>query len=312
MTTRTPIKRTLLAAVAFAALSLSLTMAATAQPAMPPAAPPNPAAVMEADPSLPTHTVYRPANLKAVKGKMPIIAWGNGGCADMGNAFKTFLSEVAAHGYLVLAGGPINQALESGASPRDLPRTQNNTDQMFRSIDWAIAENARKGSPYFGRLDTTKIAVMGQSCGGLQAIAAGRDRRVSTVVVLNSGIIRGAIPNPDGTTRQPAGIIPATEPDLLNLHTPILYLIGGPKDQAYKSGEADFEAIRNLPLFNGNLDVGHGGTWREAKGGVMGAAVIDWLDWRLKGVEKAGATFMGADCKLCTDPKWTVKKKNMP
>ncbi|MGQ3049538.1 MAG: alpha/beta hydrolase family protein [Niveispirillum sp.] len=295
---------------AFFALSLPLT--AMAQTAPVPAAPPNPAAVMEADVGLPAHTLYRPANLSAVKGKLPIIAWGNGGCADIGNAFKTFLTELAAQGYLVLAGGPINQALESGASMRDLPRTQNNTDQMFRSIDWAIAENDRKGSPYFGRLDTRKIAVMGQSCGGLQAIAAGGDKRVSTVVVLNSGIIRGGIPNPDGTIRQPAGVVPATEPDLLKLHTPVLYLIGGPKDQAYKSAETDFDAIQGLPVFNGNLDVGHGGTWREAGGGAMGSAVIDWLNWHLKNIDKASATFTGTDCTLCKDPKWTVKKKNMP
>jgi hypothetical protein len=31
------------------------------------------------DPSLRTHTIYRPTDLKAVKGKLPIVAWGNGG-----------------------------------------------------------------------------------------------------------------------------------------------------------------------------------------------------------------------------------------
>jgi hypothetical protein len=32
------------------------------------------------EPSLARHTVYRPIDLKAVKGKLPIMAFGNGGC----------------------------------------------------------------------------------------------------------------------------------------------------------------------------------------------------------------------------------------
>ena len=35
-------------------------------------------AILEQDPSLPTHTVYRPQDLSKVKGKLPIVAWGNG------------------------------------------------------------------------------------------------------------------------------------------------------------------------------------------------------------------------------------------
>ena len=33
-------------------------------------------AVMEPAPGLPTHTLYRPADLGAVRGKLPIVAWG--------------------------------------------------------------------------------------------------------------------------------------------------------------------------------------------------------------------------------------------
>jgi len=40
--------------------------------------------------SLARHTVYRPVDLKAVKGKLPIMALGNGGCSIIGNAFETF------------------------------------------------------------------------------------------------------------------------------------------------------------------------------------------------------------------------------
>ena len=42
-------------------------------------------AVMELDPALPDHVIYRPADLKPFAGgKLAVFAWGNGGCADDG------------------------------------------------------------------------------------------------------------------------------------------------------------------------------------------------------------------------------------
>jgi dienelactone hydrolase len=229
------------------------------------------AAVMEMDSTLADHTVYRPADLSKVPGKLPVVSFGNGGCINIGSAFKTLLGEVASHGYLAIATGPIGPepaaGPPAGGPPGGMPFEQSKTESLVKAIDWAIAENARKGSPYYGRIDTTKIAVAGQSCGGLQAIAVGADPRVTTVMVLNSGIIRGGIPTPDGGTRQPAGYLPASDADLPKLHTPMLYLIGGEKDQAHRGAEGDFEAIQTVPVFNANTPVGHGGTWRQPGGG---------------------------------------------
>ena len=261
------------------------------------------AAVMEMDRTLADHTVYRPADLSKVQGKLPVVSFGNGGCVNIGSAFKTLLGEVASHGYLAIATGPI-------AQEPAVPGPQSKTESLVKAIDWAIAENARKGSPYYGRIDTTKIAVAGQSCGGLQAIAVGADPRVTTVLVLNSGIIRGGIPTPDGGTRQPAGYLPASDADLPKLHTPMLYLIGGEKDQAHRGAEGDFEAIQKVPVFNANTPVGHGGTWQQPGGGDMGKVAIDWLNWRLKGDAAAAKTFNGDPCGLCKDTAWTVKRKN--
>ena len=271
------------------------------------------AVVMEMDATLADHTVYRPADLGRVTGKLPIVSFGNGGCINIGSAFKTLLGEVASYGYLAIAAGPIGpEPASPGPRPAaaGAPPAQSKTESLVKAIDWAIAENARKGSPYYGRIDTTKIAVAGQSCGGLQAIAVGADPRVTTVLVLNSGIIRGGIPTPDGGTRQPAGYLPASDADLRKLHTPMLYLIGGDKDQAHAGAEGDFEAIQNVPVFNANTPVGHGGTWRQPGGGAMGKVVIDWLNWRLKGDADAAKTFNGDPCGLCKDTAWTVKRKS--
>lgn len=261
---------------------------------------------MIVDPALPEHVVFRPVDLSEVETGLPLIAWGNGGCANIGNRYATFLSEIASRGYVITAPGPI----VADPSSNDGPRVQSKPGQMLTSIEWATGENRRAGSPYQGKLDMTHIAVMGHSCGGLEAIAAGADPRVSTVVVLNSGIIRGGIPNPDGTIRQPSGMVPATEDDLPNLHTPIVYLMGGQADQALRGAEGDFGDIEGVPLFNASIEQGHGGTWQEPGGGMMGAVAIAWLDWQLKGDMGAARTFVGDNCALCSDSRWTVKRKN--
>src|SRR5262245_17840615 len=56
--------------------------------------PPGPYAVtIESDPGLPTHTIYRPADLKSFTGRkrLPIVSWGNGACANAGTLFQVFL-----------------------------------------------------------------------------------------------------------------------------------------------------------------------------------------------------------------------------
>lgn len=310
---------------AVAALSLAFAAAASAETLTGTSGPY--AVVMEPDPALPDHTVYKPADLSAVTGKLPVIAFGNGGCANVGNSFQTLLGEVASHGYLITAPGPIvaqqprppqpPPAAAGAAAPRPAGpppggMRQSKPGQMITALDWAFAADKRAGGAYAGRLDLTKVAVMGQSCGGLEAIAAGKDPRVTTVVVLNSGVIRGGIPNADGSTRAPSGYLPASEADLPGLHTPTVYLIGGPGDQAYRGAEGDYADLTRIPLFNGNINVGHGGTWREPHGGEMGRVVLAWLGWRLKGETAGGSLFTGKDCGLCADPRWTVKSKNMP
>src|SRR6185437_6783834 len=150
---------------------------------------PYPAIIAE-DPQLPQHTIYRPGNLEALGTRtLPIVAWGNGGCFDNGTAFRWFLSEVASYGFLVIANGsiggdplPPRSLPRTGPAPRlaDLPPPATHTAQLLQAIDWAQKENARSGSALRGHLATDRVAVMGHSCGGVQAIEAARDPRVKT------------------------------------------------------------------------------------------------------------------------------------
>ena len=66
-------------------------------------------ALMVTDKTLTTHTVFRPQDLSAFGGtrKLPIVAWGNGACANSPWEHVNFLSEVASHGFLVIAIGPM-------------------------------------------------------------------------------------------------------------------------------------------------------------------------------------------------------------
>jgi hypothetical protein len=289
-------------------------------------------AVRTSETTLPNQTIYRPKDLsKLGNSKMPIVAWGNGGCvANGGSSAEPALMEFASQGYLVGAGGvftatpaappdgagrgaPPPPGARGAAASADVPGpNQTATHVLSDFIDWAIKEDSRAGSAYRGRIDTTKIALAGHSCGGLQAIALADDKRITTAVILNSGTIpRAGIPIPDGGTRAPVGYLPSNEDDLREFHTPVIYLIGGPTDVAYQGSESDFKTINGVPLFNGNYPVGHGATYREDRGGLFTAVATDWLDWQLKGKKELAKKFTGPSCELCNLPNWTVKRKNL-
>jgi hypothetical protein len=72
------------------------------------------------------------------------VAWGNGACANSAAEFRNLLSEIASHGYLVVAIGP-------PAATIDLEPAQGATtaSQLFDGIDWAVKENDRPDSPYY-------------------------------------------------------------------------------------------------------------------------------------------------------------------
>ena len=277
-------------------------------------------AVMEVDAGLPTHTVYHPKDLAALKGKkLPIIAWGNGACRNEGNRFRQFLTEIASHGYLAVAIGPIGPK-EAEAAPTPTPKPGATTtpaapppaparsapatmsSQLIDAIDWAIKENTRQGSAYFGKLDTTKIAVMGQSCGGVQAIKASLDPRVTMTIAWNSGLI----PN------QSVAMERVEKSHLGKLHAPIAWFNGDPSDVAHKNAMDDFEKTNQVPaLFAWREQMGHGGTYREPLGGEFGKIAVAYLNWRLKGDKQAARMFVGADCGLCRDKNWHVFKKKI-
>ena len=274
---------------------------------------------MVGDPKLLTHTIFRPKDLSPFgnNSKLPIVVFGNGGCRNSSGEFRNFLSEVASHGFLVLAVGPINNTMSSGSESAILVT---GPGLMLDAIDWAISENNRPGSPYFQKIETTRIAAMGQSCGGMQAIEiSANDSRISTTVVLNSGLFTALA---DSMSRR-ENFPKATKSDLMKIHGPVAYFTGGKTDALDANAADDFNRINQVPVFYAAYDftdkaqAGYGGyghypaTFREPNGGDFAIAAVAWLKWQLKNDKEAAKMFKGNPSGLSKNSKWTVSKKNI-
>lgn len=258
-------------------------------------------AIMKTENSLPTHTIFVPQDISVFgkKNKLPIIAWGNGACFNSPWEHYKFLNEIASHGFIVVAIGLMPQ--ESGEPVRG----RSESKQMIDAIDWAIAQNGDKKSPYYKKLDIDNIAISGMSCGGLQTLANVADPRVSTVVICNSGLFK------DPSTGVPGMPQPGKD-QLKKIHTPVLYLLGGKLDIAYENGMDDYNRIDHVPAFVANLEVGHGGTYAQPHGGEFARVATAWFQWQLKGDDESGKLFMGNPCGLSQAEGWTVDKKKIP
>lgn len=241
--------------------------------------------------SLPGYTIYRPSDMSAAMEanggqQLPVFVFGNGACSHSSKDYIPMLTEVVSNGYIVMAVGEKPGQKEDG--PHDFT-TIGRDDNLIDAVDWLCRQSADRGSTFYRVIDTGKIAVGGHSCGGAQAARASYDPRITTTLMLNSGM--GDISMAGADTQS-----------LQDMHSPVLYLIGGPDDIAYGNAEIDFGRINHVPVVSANFPVGHGGTYGEERGGVFGDVIVMWLDWQLKGKEDASRFF--------TDPSW--RKNNYP
>jgi dienelactone hydrolase len=292
-------------------------------------------AIMAVEPGLSAHVAYYPADLNALgTKKLPVLIWGNGSCLYAGNRYRSFLTEVASHGYLVIAGGPMGAVeLEVGPQSNPAPRqggpgrgargeqpapggraeqapagTAPTQPQgrvtvplLKEAVDWAIQQNTTAGSRFNNRLDTRWIVSMGHSCGGGLAVQlATEDPRINGIGIWFSG----------------AGLAGAqgAEPESLKkMKGPVLLVTGQEQlDIAYQSGKNTFEALNHLPVFYGWQDgLQHIGTFGAKDGGDLGVIATNWLEWTTRNDAKAARMFKGASCTLCKDQTWHVQKKKI-
>ncbi len=257
-------------------------------------------AIATEDTSLPGMTIYRPKDLSPFSGskKLPVLLWGNGGCANSTDGHKNFLNELASQGYIVLGIGPLKRAENS--TPGQGQSTK--ASQLTDALDWITKQNSLTNSEYAGKIDILSVAALGMSCGGLQAIEISADPRISTTIVCNSGVLNEASPM--------GGMPSLTKDDLKKYHNPVLYIIGGPTDIAYNNAMDDFKRVEHVPIVMTNMDVGHGGTYSQPHGGAFTKVALAWLNWQLKGIDEDANEFLGENCGLCEDSEWNIEIKN--
>ena len=256
-------------------------------------------AVMKEEPTLPEHTVFVPQDLSVFGGEklLPVLVWGNGACANSPWEHMNFLNEIASQGYLVLATGIIPMEDEWYKGP------MSRSEQQIESIDWIIAQNADPKSPYYQKADVKNICVAGMSCGGLQTLFNCSDERITALMICNSGLF-----NQQNASQAVGGMPMPPKEKLKEIHTPIMYLLGGKEDIAYENGMDDFHRIEHVPAVATNFPVGHGGTYREPHGGEFTVVALAWLDWQLKGCKEAKKMFVGNDCGIAKRKDWTIEK----
>ncbi len=262
-------------------------------------------AVAVREKTLPDFVVYRPMNLDAAmnvgqrglfgrgevkREQLPVLIFCNGGCMDTSIGYENMLTEVASHGYVVIAIGEL-QMMAHHEKDQHTPSTM-----VQKALDWICQRAADPASPYCNKVDIDKIAAAGHSCGGAQVLANASDPRLKTYLILNAGM--GTMTMAD-----------ASAASLKNLHGPILYLVGGTSDVAWKNAQMDYDAISKVPVvLADNTQSGHGGTYEQPLGGANARMIRAWLDWQLKGKSEPEALFLRSD--LTGYDQWTIKHKN--
>ncbi len=255
--------------------------------------------------SLPDFVVYRPQNMDAAMRvgrqgmwaagnakteKLPVLVFCNGGCMDTSIGYENMLSDIASHGYVVVAIGELQMFAQHD-------KDQHTPSSMVKkALDWISQQAADPASPYYNKIDTEKIAAAGHSCGGAQVLANAADQRLKTYIILNAGM--GKMTMADASAKS-----------LKSLHAPILYLVGGTTDVAWKNAQTDYDAIKKNPVvLADNTQSGHGGTYEQPNGGANARMVRAWLDWQLKGRQDGKKTFIDGD--LNGYDGFTIKHKN--
>src|SRR5690606_24690425 len=138
-----------------------------------------------------------------------------------------------------------------------------------------------------------------------QTVRVSTDPRITTAVVLNSGMLV------DGDQYMVRHGLQRSV--LRQMHAPIAYFIGGESDIAWANAEDDWKELQalRLPALNANMDVGHGATYHLPNGGAFASGPLAWLKWQLKSDPAARAMFVGERCGFCAGDTWQLRRHRL-
>ena len=235
------------------------------------------------------YTIYYPDALAPGGAKNPIVAWMSGGGTNP--ALYPLLPLLATHGFVVVASNTIpgiGAEVELGK-------------EMIAGIDWAIAENGRAGSVFFGKLDTSKIAATGYSMGSLATFTIASDPRLTTTLHISGG---NMAPERVNNLRAPAAFLCGTPGDAS------CNILSEQCDIAAVNCDMDFKGAQT-PVFYGNFKGGHLGILTPPLQQQIQKEAVAWLRWQLMSDPELESRFVGAQCGLCKDSAWKVQQKNL-
>ncbi len=308
-------------------------------------------AILWGEPALPTHGIYRPRDLRPFgpQNPLPIVAFGNGGCRNTSGEFRNLLSEIASQGFLVVAIGPAGNSVVMGSEERtnmtaasqlldgvtwavaENSRVGSPYYQKLAVTKIAVTGQSCGAQQALEVSGDPRVATTVAFSQGLNMGTPGAGRAATAGAAGAAGAARaGGGRGPAVTDQRYAPFAPVLvrAPDdaaggrgpgrgntadlLAKIHAPILFITGGDTDTGHRSASMNFEAIDQVPAVHAWQPVGHyPATYREPNGGAFAKAADAWLKWQLKGDKEAAKMFLGPQCGLCVDTKWTIERKKL-
>ena len=105
------------------------------------------------------HIVFYPKALESSNQTWPVIVWANGTCCAP-VLYTGLLKGLSAKGFVVITNSDVMSG--DGTSQRG-------------ELDYILAENARPGSVFYGKIDSNRLAAIGHSQGGRSVVNACSD-----------------------------------------------------------------------------------------------------------------------------------------
>jgi hypothetical protein len=241
------------------------------------------------------YTTIEPKELGKGEINNPILIWGPG-AGSTPAIYQTLLNHIASHGFVVVSYNSTPQGPE-----------------LNTAIDWIVSESKRQGSKYFDTVDTSKIAMGGQSAGSLAIFQAAKDERLTTTLHINGGsfnhddvakLLKPALfvcgDNPDDTGGDGTWVSDLARPncdaDFMNAEVPVWY--------GNVIGSSHTTVIDN-PLGDQN-------TADDALKVQYLSVSVAWLRWQLAGDQVMKAMFVGQDCGYCKQSMiWKVQQRDL-